>query len=81
MVQEDTRGGTKEAKGHGAAQEIVRGAAQEGTVQEIVDVVDRIMRHKAQSRTQSGTQDTGCAGQGMKHASGIRNHFAAGYRR
>ena len=52
MVQEDTRGGTKEAKGHGAAQEIVRGAAQEGTVQEIVDVVDRIMRHKAQSRTQ-----------------------------
>lgn len=38
-----------------AAQEKVRGAAQEGTVQEIVDVVDRIMRHKAQSRT----QDTG----------------------
>lgn len=35
-----------------AAQEKVRGAAQEGTVQEIVDVVDRIMRHKAQSRTQ-----------------------------
>ena len=42
-------------EGHGAAQEKVRGAAQEGTVQEIVDVVDRIMRHKAQSRT----QDTG----------------------
>ena len=67
----------EEAKGHGAAQEKVRGAAQEGTVQEMVDVVDRIMRHKAQSRT----QDTGCAGQGMKHGSGIRNYFAAVYRR
>ena len=51
-VWHGARGGTREARGMDAAQEKVRGAAQEGTVQEIVDVVDRIMRHKAQSRTQ-----------------------------
>lgn len=47
MVQEDTRGGTREARGMDAAQEI------EGNV-------DTNTGNKAHSRTQSRTQDAEC---------------------
>lgn len=51
-IQEEAQ---RRQRGMDAAQEKVRGAAQEGTVQEIEDVVDTIIGDKAHSRTQSRT--------------------------